>query len=92
MVDKSVHLLELFRAVIFQQVRVIFAQIDHAFDLLDQLRRLELAVGFFTQVEDGQAGGHVLVIRRITRDQVSGRLDHRFMNVGGANTFVELDV
>ncbi|VFS78278.1 Uncharacterised protein [Kluyvera cryocrescens] len=53
--DERVHLLELFFRIVFQQMIVVFTQIDHAFDMGEQCRWLELAVGFFAQVEYRQA-------------------------------------
>ncbi len=91
-VDKAVHLLELFGAVVFQQVAVIFAHIDHTLHLIVQLRRLKLAVGFFTQVEDRQACSHVLVIRRVTGNQVSSGFDNGFVDIRGSDPFVKLDM
>ena len=90
--DKRVHLLELFFRIVFQQMIVVFTQIDHAFDMGEQCRWLELAVGFFAQVEYRQACSQVLVIRSVVRDQVCGGLDNGFMNIGRLHPVVELDV
>src|SRR5690606_41801463 len=43
------------------------------------------------QVEDGQAGRQVLVVGRVFRNEVGGRLDDGFVNVAGADAIVELD-
>ncbi|WP_249440769.1 ATP cone domain-containing protein, partial [Escherichia coli] len=50
-IDKRVHLLELFFRVVFQQMIIVFAHHDHFHHVVVQRRRLKLAVGFFTQVE-----------------------------------------
>lgn len=64
-IDKGIHLLELFSAVVFQQMLIVFAHLDHASDVGVQLRRFELAISLFAQVEDRQASGQVLIVRRI---------------------------
>jgi hypothetical protein len=71
---------------------VVFTHFNHARDLVDQFWRFKLAVGFFTQVEDCQTGGQILVIRGIFGDQVGSRFDNRFMNISGFNPVIELDV
>lgn len=43
-IDKGIHLLELFSAVVFQQMLIVFAHLDHASDVGVQLRRFELAI------------------------------------------------
>src|SRR5690606_38558071 len=47
---------------------------------------------YLAQVEDGQARGQVLVVRRFRGDQVGGGLDDGFVDVAGADAVVELDV
>ncbi|MFP1483911.1 hypothetical protein ACLB1S_20750 [Escherichia coli] len=68
---------------------IVFAHLDHFHHVVVQRRRLKLAVGFFTQVEDRQARGEILIIRRITGDQVCGRLDNGFVDVRGLDTVIE---
>ena len=91
-IDKRVHLLELFFRVVFQQMIIVFAHLDHFHHVVVQRRRLKLAVGFFTQVEDRQARGEILIIRRITGDQVCGSLDNGFVDVRGLDTVIKLNV
>ncbi len=64
---------------------IVFAHLDHFHHVVVQRRRLKLA-RFFTQVEDRQARGEILIIRRITGDQVCGRLDNGFVDVRGLDT------
>lgn len=47
---------------------IVFAYFDYFYYVVVQRRRLKLAVGFFTQVEDRQARGEILIIWRITGD------------------------
>ena len=92
MIDKRVHLLELFFRVVFQQMIIVFAHLDHFHHMVVQRRRLKLTVGFFTQVEDRQTCGEILIIRRITGDQVCGSLDNSFVDVRGLDTVIKLNV
>ena len=92
MVDKPVHLLELFFRVVFQQMRVVFAKFHHFYHVVIQRWRLELAVGFFTQMEDGQACGEVLVVRRIAGNQVRSSFDNGLVNIGRFDAVIELDM
>ncbi|CAH0264572.1 hypothetical protein SRABI106_02898 [Rahnella aquatilis] len=92
MVNKTVHLLELFSRVVFQQMFVVFTHFNHAGHLVDQFWWFKLAVGFFTQVEDRQTRGQILVIRCIFRDQISRRFDDGFVNISGFDAVIELDV
>nr|WP_242490530.1 hypothetical protein [Serratia marcescens] len=62
---------------------IVFAHLDHAGHVSVQLRRFELAVSLFTQVEDRQASGQVLIVRRIAGDQIGSGFDDGFVNVGG---------
>ena len=71
---------------------IVFAHLDHASDVGVQLRWLKLAVSLFTQVEDRQASGQVLIVRRIAGDQVSCGLDDGFVNVGGFDAVIKLNV
>ncbi|SVK47293.1 Uncharacterised protein [Acinetobacter baumannii] len=91
-IDKGVHLLELFSAVVFQQMFIVFAHLDHARHVSVQLRRFELAVSLFTQVEDRQASGQVLIVRRIAGDQIGSGFDDGFVNVGGFDAVIKLNV
>ncbi len=92
MLDETIHLLELFFRVVFQQMIIVFAQRDHLAHVVNQHRRLKLAVGFFTQVEDRQAGGQILVIRRIAGDKIRRGFDNGFVDVGRFDAVVELNV
>lgn len=58
-IDKRVHLLELFFRVVFQQMIIVFAHLDHFHHVVVQRRRLKLAVGFY-------AGGRSPGARRDT--------------------------
>ncbi|CST29745.1 Uncharacterised protein [Shigella sonnei] len=43
-------------------------------------------------MEDRQARGEILIIRRITGDQVCGSLDNGFVDVRGLDTVIKLNV
>jgi hypothetical protein len=73
-------------------VLVVLAHVHQSGDVLIQVGRLELAVGLLAQVEDGQTGSHVLVVRALLGDQVSSSLDDGLVDVGGTDTVIELDV
>jgi hypothetical protein len=44
--------------------------------------RLKLAVGFFTQMENRQTRGEVLIIRRFAGDQVRRCFNDGFVDIG----------
>ena len=90
--DERVHLLELFFRVVFQQMSIVFAVFHHFRHVVEQRWRLKLAVGFFTQVENRQTGGEILVIWRLAGDKVRGGFDNGFVNVGGFDAVIELNV
>ena len=92
MIDKPVHLLELFFRIVFQQMRVVFAQLNHFHHVIVKLRRLKLAVGFFTQVENRQTCSEVLIIRCFAGDEVRRRFNDRFVDIRRFDAVVELDV
>ncbi len=92
MIDKPVHLLELFFRIVFQQMRVVFAQLDHFHYVIVKLRRLELAVGFFTQVENRQTRSEVLIIRCVAGDQICRGFDNGFVDIRRFDAVVELNV
>ena len=92
MVEVAVELLEFGLGIVGQQVLVVLAHVYQTGDVLVEVGRLELAVGFLAQVEDGQTGSHVLVIRTLLGDQVSSGLDDGFVDIGGTDTVIELDV
>jgi hypothetical protein len=73
-------------------MRVVFAQLNHFHHVIVQRWRFKLAVGFFTQVENGQACCQVLIIRRFTGDQVCRRFDDSFVDIRGLNAIVKLDM
>ncbi|MNC36253.1 hypothetical protein D3C75_847660 [compost metagenome] len=92
MIDKPVHLLELFFRVVFQQMRVVFAQLNHFHHMIEQRGRFKLAVRFFTQVENRQTSSEVLIIRRIAGDQIRRGFDDGFVDVRGSDAVIELDM
>jgi hypothetical protein len=71
---------------------IVFAVFHHFRHVVEQRWRLKLAVGFFTQVENRQTGGEILVIRRLAGDKVRGGFDNGFVNVGGFDAVIELNV
>ncbi|CHH39743.1 Uncharacterised protein [Salmonella enterica subsp. enterica serovar Typhi] len=90
--DKRIHLLELFFRVVFQQMIVVFAKLNHFYHMVVKCGRLKLAEGFLTQVENRQTRSQVLIIRRIARDQVCGGLNDSFMDIGGLNPIIKLNM
>ena len=88
----GVELLEFGLGVVLQQVLVVLAHVHQLGDVLVEVGRLELTIGLLAQVEDGQTGGHVLVIRALLGDKVSSGLDDGFVDVGGTDAVIELDV
>lgn len=92
MIDKPVHLLELFFRIVFQQMRVVFAQLNHFHYVIVKLRRLELTVGFFTQVENRQTRSEVLIIRCVAGDQICRCFDNGFVDIRRFDAVVELNV
>ncbi|MNE97886.1 hypothetical protein D3C80_1963120 [compost metagenome] len=62
-------------------MRVVFAQVNHFRDVIEQRWRLKLTVRFFAQMENGEARGHVLVIRCFAGDQIGCGFDNGFMNI-----------
>ena len=91
-IDKPVHLLELFFRIVFQQMRVVFAQLNHFHYVIVKLRRLELTVGFFTQVENRQTRSEVLIIRCVAGDQICRCFDNGFVDIRRFDAVVELNV
>ena len=91
-IDKPVHLLELFFRIVFQQMRVVFTQLNHFHHVVVKRRRLELAVGFFTQVENRQTCSEVLIIRRFAGDQIRRRFDDGFVDIRRFDAVVELNM
>ena len=91
-IEVAVQLLKFRLGVVFQQVLVVLAHVHQSGDVLIQVGRLELAVGLLAQVEDGQTGSHVLVVRALLGDEVSSSLDDGLVDVGGTDTVIELDV
>ncbi len=91
-IQMGVQLFEFSLGVVFQQVLVVLAHVHQTSHVLVEVGRFELAVGLLAQVEDGQTGCHVLVVRGLLGDEVSRRLDDGFVNVGGTDTVIELDV
>ena len=90
--DKRIHLLELFFRVVFQQMSIVFAVFHHFRHVVEQRWRLKLAVGFFAQVENRQTSGEILVVRRVAGDQIRSGFDNGFVNIGGFNAVIELNV
>ena len=71
---------------------IVFTFFHHPGDVVVQRRRFKLAVGFFTQMEDGQARGEILVIRRFAGDQVRRCLNDGFVDIGSFDAVVKLNV
>ena len=92
MVDIGIQLVKFFLAVIFDDVAVVFARIGKFFNVVKEMRRFELAVSDFAQVENRQTRGEILIVGRILRNQVGRRLDDGFVDVVGTDAVVKLDV
>ena len=92
MVDIGIQLVKLFTAVIFDDVAVVFARIGEFFNVIEEMRRFELAVSDFAQVENRQTRGEILIVGRILRNQVGSRLDNGFVDVVGTDTVVKLNM
>ncbi|MNH38012.1 hypothetical protein D3C79_989860 [compost metagenome] len=92
MIDKGVHLLELFSGVVFQQMLIVLAHFYHARYVSEQLRRFELTVSFFAQMEDGQACCQILVVRRVAGDQIGCSFDNGFMNISSFDAVIKLNM
>jgi hypothetical protein len=71
---------------------VVFALLNHFHHVIVKRWRLKLAVGFFTQVENRQTRGEVLVIRRFAGDQVRRGFNNGFVDISGFDAVVELDM
>ena len=91
-VEETVHLLELFFRVVFQQMMIVFTFLDHLHHVIVERRRLKLTEGFFTQMENRQTRGEVLVIRRVAGDQIRSGFNNGFVDVRGFDTVIELDM
>ena len=82
----------LFFRVVFQQMSIVFTFFHHLRDVVVQRRRLKLTVGFFTQMEDSQARGEILIIRRIAGNKIRSGFNNGFVNIVGADAVVKLDM
>ncbi|MNE93937.1 hypothetical protein D3C80_1918470 [compost metagenome] len=71
---------------------IVFAHLHHACNVVEQLRWLKLTVSFFTQMEDGEASGQILIVRCVTGDQIGCGLDDGFMNIGGFDAVIKLNM
>ena len=91
-VDVGVEFVKLFMAVVFDDVAVVFARFGKFFDVVEEMRRLEFAVGDFAQMKNGQTRGQILIVGRVLRNQVGGGLDDGFVDVVGADAVVKLNV
>ena len=71
----------------------IVTPLGHQFlHMLIQGRGGEFAIGLLAQMEHGQPGGQVLVIRRLGADEIGGGADQGLMNVGGFHARIKLDM
>ena len=92
MVDIGVKFVKLFAAVVFDDVAVVFARIGEFFNVVVEMGRFKIAIGYFTQMENGQPRGEILIVRRILRNQVGSRLNDGFVDVVGADAVVKLNM
>ncbi len=91
-IHKRFHLVKFSFGVIPEQMLVIFFffhQFDH---VAVQSRRLKLAKRFLAQVENSQTGSQILVVWRLGGNQISGGFDQRFVNIGGLDAIVKLNM
>ena len=91
-IDKRFHVVKLCFAVVVDQVLIVFFlfhQLDH---MTVESRRFKLAKRLLTQVENRQTGGQVLVVWRLGRNQISSGLNQRFVNIGGLDAIVKLNM
>lgn len=65
MVDIGIQLVEFFAAVICDDVAVVFACFSQFFNVIVEVGRFEFAISDFAQMENGEAGGQILIIWRI---------------------------
>lgn len=91
-VEETVHLLELFFRVVFQQMMIVFTFLDHLHHVIVERWRLKLTEGFFTQMENRQTRGEVLVIRCVAGDQIRSGFNNGFVDVRGFDAVIELDM
>ncbi|STT85696.1 Uncharacterised protein [Klebsiella pneumoniae] len=62
---------------------IVFTFLDHLHHVIVERRRLKLTEGFFTQMENRQTRGEVLVIRRVAGDQIRSGFNNGFVDVRG---------
>ena len=79
MVDIGIQLIKFFTAVICDDVAVVFACFGQFFNVIVEVRRFEFAISDFAQMENGEAGGQILIIGRILCF-LMGRLNNECSN------------
>ena len=91
-IQELVHGIELFPGVVQQQLVVVFLQFHQADNVIIERRRLKLTEGFLAEVENGQAGGQVLVVGGFPGDQVSSGFDQGLVDIDRLDAIVELNM
>ena len=91
-VEIIVELVEFGAAVVGQKMAVVFARFGEFAHMVKQMRRLELAISNFAQMENRQTRSQILVIGRFLRNQVGRSFDNGFVNIVGADAVVKLDM
>ncbi|CSB30064.1 Uncharacterised protein [Vibrio cholerae] len=61
-INELIHQLQLFTGIVFEQMLVVFAFLNHLGDMSEQCRWLVLTVGLFAQVENRKTRSKVLVV------------------------------
>src|SRR5690606_23924244 len=91
-IQMGIQLIELGGRVVVQQMRIVAAFLGLQRHVFELPWRFALTNGGFAQLENGQTGSQILVVRRIFVDQIRSRLDDRFVDVASASAVIELNV
>ena len=92
MVEMGIQLGEFGSAVVLQQMGVV-TPLGHQFlHMLIQGRGREFAIGLLAQMEHGQTGGQVLVIRSLGADEIGGGPDQGLMDISRLHARIKLDM
>ena len=83
---------EFVTAVVAQDVLIVALHLGQRGHVIEQVWRFELTIGYLAQMEDRQARGHVLIIRRLGGNQIGGGLDDGLVDILTADSVVQLDL
>ena len=90
--DGGVQFVEFGARVVGQNVLIVFAIGSKLGHVVVQMRWLKLTKSDFAQMENGQTGRQILVIRGVGRNQIGRGFNDGFMDVIGAYAVVKLDM